>query len=124
MERNTVMVLADHALLGALLGLWIEMAGARPVYPAGGKTPEAALEELAPGALLLDVEHPAVASDALYDAAARAQIPVVLVGPVRLRDSLLHAAARHGARAFLVPEERNMLAGLIISMASARPTPS
>jgi hypothetical protein len=122
-NKASVLVLADHPLLGALLGLWIEMAGARPVFPAPGQLPAATLQEVAPAILLVDVEHPALSSDAMHDAAATAQIPIVLVGPGRLRDSLLHAAAHRGARAFIIPEERTMLADVIASMASERIAP-
>ena len=118
-----MLVLAGHSLLGALLGLWIEMAGARPTYAANGQTPEAELKDMAPRVLMIDVEHPAAVSDSLHHAAARARIPVVLVGPARLRERLLRTAAHHGARAFIIPEERSMLAGTITAMTNGRPTP-
>ena len=120
-DKGTVLVLADHSLLGALLGLWVETVGAIPVFPRNGQPPEAALEDIAPRVILVDVEHPAAASDALHEAAARGRIPVLFVGPARLRERLLHAGARHGARAFMIPEERTRLGATITAMSNGGP---
>jgi DNA-binding NtrC family response regulator len=120
-DKASVLVLADHSLLGALLGLWIETAGARPVYPEASQSAETALAELDPAVIVLDVEHPATGSCSLHEAATSAQIPVVLVGPARLRERLLQASAQRGARAFMIPEERTLLFGVLATMANGRP---
>ena len=75
-----------------------------PCVFARWRAPEVALKDLAPRVLVVEVEHPAAATDALHQAAARGRIPVLLVGPARLRERLLHAGARHGARAFMIPK--------------------
>src|SRR3954452_20223873 len=67
-----ILVIAEHAMIGALLGALVELAGHRPRFAEAGEAPDAAIERLRPDLVLLDCEHVAAGDEAAYRAAFEA----------------------------------------------------
>jgi DNA-binding NtrC family response regulator len=58
MSEVTVLVVAQHAVIGALLGSLVELAGHRVAFPEPAETISDAVHRVRPRLTLLDSDHP------------------------------------------------------------------
>lgn len=58
MHEVPVLIVAQHSVIGALLGSLIELSGHSPVFPEPKESPSAAMARLAPRLALIDADHP------------------------------------------------------------------
>ena len=120
MQDVAVLVVAKHAVISALVGLLVELAGHRPVFPDGGEAPLAFLKRVRPRLVLLDCAHEAATQDEVYRAARAVGCGVILFSPARTQAEVDQLAARHGVRAFVLPISFSAFSHLISSaLASA-----
>ena len=103
MTAVQILVIAEHAMIGALLGALVELAGYRPRFADSGESPEAAIERLRPDLVLLDCEHPAAQGESTYRAAYESGSRVVLFGSALSASETERFAARHGAPCITLP---------------------
>lgn len=98
-----ILVIAEHAMIGALLGALVELAGHRPRFAEPGEAADAAIERLRADIVLLDFEHPAAADDAPYLAARDSGSRVVLFGSTLTAGETERFAARKGVASISLP---------------------
>ena len=103
MTAVQILVIAEHAMIGALLGALVELAGYRPRFVDSGELPEAAIERLRPDLVLLDCEHPAAQGESTYRAAHDAGSRVVLFGSSLTAAETERFAARRGTPCITLP---------------------
>ncbi|MFL5576720.1 MAG: hypothetical protein ACJ79S_12205 [Gemmatimonadaceae bacterium] len=98
-----ILVIADHAMIAALLGALVELAGYRPAFADPGELPEAAVARMRPDLVLLDSDHPSASREALYRAAAASSSGLVLFGSTLNADETERFAAFRGAKWLSLP---------------------
>jgi CheY-like chemotaxis protein len=103
MKDVQILVIAEHAMIGALLGALVELAGHRPRFAEAGEAADAAVERLAPDLVLVDCEHPAAADDAAYRAAFDVGGRIVLFGSSLNAAETERFAARRGVPCITLP---------------------
>jgi AmiR/NasT family two-component response regulator len=115
-----VLVVAKHAVVSALVGLLVELAGHRPVFPDDGETPLALLERVRPRVVFLDCAHEAATRDEVYQATRVAGGTMILFSPARTQAEVEQLAAQYGVRAFVLPISFSAFKKLIsLALASA-----
>ena len=117
LEEHPVLIVAQHPVLAALLGISVELAGSCPRFPAPDERLEDAISRLRPALVLLDVEHAASGEDETYQCVAQAGSRLVLFGPAWRPDGLARLAERRGVGVFALPAERSVLGALLPSTA-------
>lgn len=98
-----ILVIAEHAMIGALLGALVELAGYRPRFAEPGERADAAIERLRSDLVLLDCEHPAALDDVTYQVAGEAGTRLVLFGSSLGVAETERFAARRGAPCITLP---------------------
>ena len=98
-----ILVIAEHAMIGALLGALVELAGHRPRFAEGGEAPDAVIERQRPDLVLLDCEHAAAVDDAVYRAAFEVGSRVALFGSSLSQTETERFAARRGVPCITLP---------------------
>lgn len=63
----TVLVVAQHAVIGALLGSLVELAGHRAAFPEPSELIPDAVKRLSPSLTLLDSDHPHSTDPRIFD---------------------------------------------------------
>ena len=113
MEAVTVLILVRDILGGGLFAALAESADRQPVFPFAGERPEAAVERLRPGWILLECYHPAARADTFFAAAAAAGSRVILFAPAAPWEDCEQIARRHSVAAFVHPGEGQSLSDLV-----------
>ena len=103
MSNVRILVVAGHAMIGALLGALVELAGYRPLFADVDERPDAAIERLEPDLVLLDCELAAAAEDDAYRAAFEAGSRLLLFGSSLTAVETERFAARRGAPCITLP---------------------
>ena len=103
MTDVTILVIAQHAMIGALLGALVELAGHRARFADAGEAADAAVERLGPDLVLLDCEHEAAGDDATYRTAFDVGSRVVLFGSSLSAVETERYAARRGVPCITLP---------------------
>jgi DNA-binding response OmpR family regulator len=101
---DNVLILARDEVVGALLGLLVELRGFSPKFPAENESPTDALARGALRAVIIDCDHPEFSEDLLAEI-KRLDAQPILFSPVRLSAEVRQVAARHGARSFTLPTD-------------------
>jgi hypothetical protein len=121
MPDRSILVIAKHSVLGALLGSLVELAGHEPVFPDLGETPSEALLRLRPSLMLLDCAHAAAWDDETYRHAALLDVPLLLFSSSRTQAEAHDIAGRRGAKAFGLPIQFRAFERLLsVSLAAPR----
>ena len=115
-----ILVIAEHAMIGALLGALIELAGHRPRFGEAGEMPEDAIERLRPDLVLLDSEHAAAGADAAYRAAFSVGSRLVLFGSSLSESETERFAARRGVACITLPIGYNAFSARIGELLAGR----
>ena len=103
MSDRSILVIAKHPVLGALLGSLVELAGHEPVFPDLGEAAGEAILRLRPSLALLDFAHDAAWDDETYRQAAVLGAPVLLFSSSRTQTEADSIAAGRGVKAFVLP---------------------
>jgi DNA-binding NtrC family response regulator len=101
---GNVLILARDEVVGALLGLLVELQGFRPMFPGRYETAGEALRRAPLHAVLIDFDHPECSERLLSEIRKEAARPV-LFSPFALGDQAREFAAREGARFFILPTD-------------------
>jgi DNA-binding response OmpR family regulator len=119
-----ILVIAEHAMIGALLGALVELAGHRPRFAEAGEAPDAAIERLRPDLVLLDCEHVAAGDEAAYRVAFEAGSRIALFGSSLSEAETERFAARRGVPCITLPIGYTAFSkriGEVLAAKSARP---
>ena len=124
-REHPILVVAEHALTGALVESLVEVAGMRPVAPAPGERVTDAVARVHPEIVLLDVDHAASDDDSLYRAAEASGMRLVLFSSGGDARALSREGRRRGVSTCRLPiphrEFTAMLARLISESGGATP---
>ncbi|MDQ3808768.1 MAG: hypothetical protein M3336_00585 [Chloroflexota bacterium] len=105
MSNGTVLVLTTHPVIGAFLGMLVELTGCRPVFPDAGEEPGDAILRLWPALVLLDCDHDAARGDEAFQLAAAIGGVVLLFSSRRRQVEADSLAVQHEVKAFVLPIE-------------------
>jgi len=122
MPNVRILVVAEHVMIGALLGALVELAGYRPLFVEAGEAADAAIERLGPDLVLLDCEHAAAAGDETYRAAFEAGSRILLFGSSLSASDTERFAARRGAPCITLPIGYTAFSQHVRSVLEARQT--
>lgn len=101
-----VLIVAPDPLLAALIGVVVERSRLRPVFPAEGEGPDAALDREKPlVAIVLEATADAAESELFIKRARKRNLRVLLFGSQAAVAPRRAAADGHGADAFAFPED-------------------
>jgi DNA-binding NtrC family response regulator len=101
---GSVLILAREEVVGALLGLMVELRGLQPRFLGRAEPIEEAILRERPGAVIIDCDHPDC-GDALLEAIKRAGAVPILFSPFQMQPALRSTAARHGIKSFTLPTD-------------------
>lgn len=116
-----ILVIAEHAMIGALLGALVELAGHRPRFAEPGESADAAIERVRPNLVLLDSEHEAAADDRAYRAALETGSRIVLFGSSLSASETERFAARRGVACIALPIGYTAFSQRLSTLLEARP---
>lgn len=101
-----VLVIAPDPLLGALIGVVVENARMRPVFPQHGEAPDAALSREKPlAAIVVEATSDAARSELFIVRARKRNIPVLLFGSTAVIAPRRAAGAASAAGFFGFPDD-------------------
>jgi hypothetical protein len=103
------LILSPDALLGALVGAAVQLAGFRAVFPAADETPRTALGRLRPTRLLVDFEDRSASDESLLGPAMMIGARLFVFGPERLTRDLPSIAIRFQVTAIVFPRDIDRL---------------
>ena len=96
MSEVTVLVVAQHAVIGALLGSLVELAGHRAVFPQPNEMICDAVRRVGPSLTLLDSDHPHSSDPRIFDESRTLGAACLLFSSSLSRhDTETIAASRH-----------------------------
>jgi DNA-binding NtrC family response regulator len=102
-SRTTVLIVSDDPTAAAPLGGLVETLGYRPEF-ATALTSSGSFRQKRPQACLVDCQSDSCDEPSIARAIMRG-LPVVLIGPRSMPDSVREIAARHGAELLIMPPE-------------------
>lgn len=112
-RERPILVLADHALTGALVESLVEIAGHRPVLPHRNETPLDAIGRLHPGLVLLDIDHQSARDDTVYDRARESGSRLLLFASGGDQRALDRAGEARGVATCRLPIPHREFAAMI-----------
>jgi DNA-binding NtrC family response regulator len=96
MPEVVVLVVAQHAVIGALLGSLVELSGNRVAFPEPKEGIWDAVRRVRPALALLDSDHPASADNRIFQEARTAGAQLLLFSSsLNRHDTETIAASRH-----------------------------
>ena len=98
------MILAREEVVGALLGLMVELQGSEPRYLLGPESVDDALRRERPRTVVIDCDYPDC-SETLLQAIQRSGARPVLFSPYRMQAELEKVASRFGVTSFTLPTD-------------------
>jgi len=101
--RSVVLIVSTHALLGALLGVLVELGGYSADFPEPHEATPDAMSRLRPAVVLVEAKHDAAREEDSYRRAAESGSALFLFGHVSERSDLDDLARQYGVRAFELP---------------------
>ena len=104
-------MLAREAVIGALVGMLLELEDYEPVFPAPDERPEDAIRRLRPPLIVvLDGQLPEASSDLFHLRCTQSGARVCLFGEPLVVDEVRAAARARGIGFFAMPVDRRELA--------------
>jgi hypothetical protein len=107
---STVLILSTDAVTSALLSILAELEGYTPLFGTSDESPVESLSRLKPRLVLVDCDHSAACTDALFDLARSTDAKVVIFSPGRMRDEVRAFAEERSLPWFALPIDRRTLA--------------
>jgi DNA-binding response OmpR family regulator len=102
---QTVLILSEDPVIGALLGAYVEFAGHRPFFADLGQAGDAATEQCDPAIILVDLDHRDGAGDSFMARQLAAGRGVIVFSSRRPSDEIQARAQRLGAASVEMPVE-------------------
>jgi DNA-binding NtrC family response regulator len=102
-SNSSVLVVADDALIGALMGALVELSGHRPVFPAADESPIRAISRIAPRLVLLDCEHHTSCEEEVFQCAQMVGARVLLFSAARTQFETEELAKQRGFSSITLP---------------------
>lgn len=96
----TVLVVAREDVVGALLGLLVELQGYSPVFADPNEDPETAIERLKPELVIVDCDHDALCSEHFFRIVEHIGGRAVVFSPSRLSSEVKTVAEAYGLDSF------------------------
>ena len=103
MDEATVLVVAQHSVIGALLGSLIELGGHRAAYPHPDELPSAAIGRVRPGLTLIDFDHPSSNDPRLFEQARIAHSAMLMFSSTLNGPDTESVAAKRHLKSFTLP---------------------
>ena len=98
-----ILVVGREAVISALVGSLVELAGYQPMFMATDEAPADAMDRIDPELVLLDGDRDDAHMAALYDHAAAAGTPLLLFTPAQGRPAAERFAASRGVATITLP---------------------
>ncbi len=111
--KREVLIIAADCVVGALLGVLVEISGDQPRFSEVGETPLAAIERLRAPLVLIDCDHDAACEDAAYEAASRIGSEVILFGHEKDRERIISMGKERDVHTLSLPVDPAALGRLI-----------
>jgi DNA-binding NtrC family response regulator len=102
-RNSSVLVVADDALIGALMGSLVELSGHRPLFPAADESPTRAIARIAPRLVLLDCEHDISCEEEVFKCAQMVGARVLLFSAARTQFETEELAKQRGISSITLP---------------------
>ena len=119
-REHPILVVAEHALTGALVESLVEVAGLRPVALAPGELVTEAVARVHPELVLLDVDHVASADDDLFRDARAAGAQLVLFSSGGDARALEREGRRRGVSTCRLPVPHREFTSLLTRLIAER----
>ena len=103
MPEAPVLIVAQHAVIGALLGSLVELSGHVAVFPSSSELPPAVVKRLRPQLILIDSDHPFSSDSRLFDSAKHARCPVLMFSSTLSGSDTAEFAAKRQLKSFTLP---------------------
>ena len=103
MSEATVLVVAQHAVIGALLGSLVELAGHRAAFPEASEELCDAVRRVRPDLALLDSDHPNSTDSRIFDEARAVGAQCLLFSSSLSRHDTETIAASRRLPSFTLP---------------------
>lgn len=103
MAEAPILVVAQHAVIGALLGSLIELSGHAAVFPGGGESPSIVIKRVSPRLILIDSDHPFASDARLSDSARQIRCPVLMFSSTLSGNDTAEFAAKRQMEWFTLP---------------------
>ena len=103
MATGTVMIVAQHAVIGALLGSLVELAGHRAAFPEPGENIWDAVGRASPTLTLLDADHPHSTDIRVFREARTVGSPLLLFSSSMSRNETETVATSRHLPSFNLP---------------------
>ena len=103
MAEAPVLIVAQHAVIGALLGSLVELSGHLAEFPRAGELPSAAVKRVGPRLILIDSDHPFSSDSRLFDAATHVRCPLLMFSSTLSGSDTAEFAARRQMKSFTLP---------------------
>jgi DNA-binding NtrC family response regulator len=101
--NSSVLVVANDAVIGALMGTLVELSGHRPIFPAADESPTRAISRVAPRLVLLDCEHDSACEGEVFQCAQTVGARVLLFSAARTQYETEELARQRGFSSITLP---------------------
>ena len=103
MSEAPILVVAQHAVIGALLGSLVELSGRVAAFPNAGELPSAAVRRVSPALILIDSDHPFAVDSRLAESARAIRCPLLMFSSTLSGIDTAEFAARRQMKSFTLP---------------------
>lgn len=103
MSEAPVLVVAQHAVIGALLGSLVELSGHLAVFPNANEPPATAIRRVNPRLILIDSDHPFSSDSRLFDSAKQVRCPLLMFSSTLSGSDTAEFAAKRQLKSFTLP---------------------
>jgi DNA-binding NtrC family response regulator len=103
MSEAPVLIVAQHAVIGALLGSLVELSGHLAVFPQASELPSASVKRVGPRLILIDSDHPFSSDSRLFDAARQVRCPLLMFSSTLSGSDTAEFAAKRQIKSFTLP---------------------
>jgi hypothetical protein len=101
--KASVVVVANDAVIGALMGALVELSGHTPIFPAADESPIRAISRVGPALVLLDCEHYLACEDEMFRCAQTVGARVLLFSAARTQYETEELAKQRGCSSITLP---------------------
>jgi hypothetical protein len=103
LDEATVLIVAQHSVIGALLGSLVELGGHRAVFPHSDELPSAAIGRIGPRLTLIDSDHPFSTDPRLFEQARIAHSAMLMFSSTLNGHDTESVAAKWHLKSFTLP---------------------
>lgn len=103
MAETPVLIVAQHPVIGALLGSLVELSGHLAEFPQPSESPAAAVNRAHPQLILIDSDHPFSSDSRLFSSASQTRCPLLMFSSTLSGTDTAECAARREVESFTLP---------------------